>query len=61
MPGQKGNKGNTKSTSTAPRKGGKPDRRLAKNRSSAYDSGSRTKAHGSPTNAREKGSRNRVD
>lgn len=52
---------NSKSTSTKPKAGGKPDKRLAENRSSAYKAGSRTKNHGSPTNARDAGTKNRVD
>lgn len=55
------NKGNTKSTSTAPKAGGKADKRLAENRSSSYKSGARTKASGNPTNARKAGTRKRVD
>jgi hypothetical protein len=55
------NKGNTKSTSTAPKPGGKKDRRRSENRSSAYASGDRTKKAGAPTNSRKAGTKKRVD
>lgn len=53
------NVGNRKSTSTAPKPGGKPDGRRSENRSSAYKGGDATRKHGSPTNARKAGTRNR--
>lgn len=53
----KGNKGNTRSTSTAPKTGTPADKRLSGNRSSAYKSGTATKQKGAPTNPRKAGTR----
>lgn len=52
-----GNKGNTKSTSTAPKAGTSADKRLSENRSSAYKGGKATKSKGAPTNPRKAGTR----
>lgn len=56
-----GNKGNTKSTSTAPKRGTPADGRRSENRSKNYKGGSATKAKGSPTNPRKAGTRTRRD
>lgn len=53
----KDNKGNTKSTSTAPSSGTAKDKRRSENRSSAYKGGSATKKKGAPTNPRKAGTR----
>lgn len=50
-----GNKGNKKSTSTAPKTGTPKDKRRSENRSAAYKGGSETKAKGRPTNPRKAG------
>jgi hypothetical protein len=55
------NKGNQKSTSTAPKPGGKKDKRRSENRSGAYQGGSKTKDHGAPTNSHKAGTKKRTD
>lgn len=55
------NKGNPKSTSTAPKPGGKKDKRRSENRSDAYKGGDKTKAAGAPTNSHKAGTRKRTD
>jgi hypothetical protein len=44
-----------------PKASGKPDRRLAENRSGAYKAGARTKGAGKPTNARDGATKARVE
>ncbi len=50
-----GNKGNRKSTSTAPKSGTPKDKRRSENRSPKFQGGSATKAKGRPTNPRKAG------
>lgn len=57
MAGQEGNKGNTKSTSTAPSSGTSADKRKSGNRSPKFKGGAATKAKGAPTNPRKAGTR----
>jgi hypothetical protein len=57
--GKTGDKGNRRSTSTAPSSGTSKDKRLAENRSAAYQAGSKTKAAGRPTNPRKAGTATR--
>ena len=61
MPGQKGNKGNTRSTSTKPKTGTPKDKRRSGARSDKYPAGAATKAHGSPTNSHKPGTKVRKD
>jgi len=61
MPGVKGNKGNTKSTSTKPKSGTPADGRKSASRSENFKGGAATKAKGAPTNSHKPGTRVRKD
>lgn len=61
MPGQKGNKGNRKSTSTKPKQQTSKDHRLSEHRSPKFQGGKETKSHGAPTNSHKTGTRVRKD